>query len=133
MTSYKWVTRKAIEIIHDEQIGEHGGLPGLKDENALEAALARPLNKAAYGEGNLFALAAAYLYGIVRNHPFLDGNKRTGYLAAFTFLLRNGQLLDADNASVVVFVFGVAAGEINEEGAARFFQDFCVPHIPRAR
>ncbi|MGO4438480.1 type II toxin-antitoxin system death-on-curing family toxin [Rhizobium sp. RAF56] len=133
MNQYKWVTRRAIEIIHDEQIKEHGGLPGLRDENALEAALARPLNKAAYGEDNLFALAAAYLFGIVRNHPFLDGNKRTGYLAAFTFLLRNGQLLEAENASIVVFVLGVAAGEIDEDGAAQFFRDFCVPNVPHSR
>ncbi len=128
MTEYKWLSREAIEIMHAEQLAEHGGLAGLKDENALEAALARPLNKAAYGESDLFALAAAYLYGIVRNHPFSDGNKRTGYLAAFTFLYINGYLIEADNGMIVTFVLGVAAGEIDEDGATRFLRDFSVPY-----
>jgi death-on-curing protein len=127
MTNYKWLSREAIEIIHGEQLAEHGGLAGLKDENALEAALARPLNKAAYGESDLFTLAAAYLYGIVRNHPFSDGNKRTRYLAAFTFLYINGYLVDADDGMIVTFVLGVAAGEIDENGATRFLRDFSVP------
>ncbi|PZU22425.1 MAG: type II toxin-antitoxin system death-on-curing family toxin [Shinella sp.] len=130
MNTFKWLSRPAVEIMHEEQLVEHGGLPGLKDENALEAALARPLNKAAYGEEDLFALAAAYLYGIVRNHPFSDGNKRTGFLAAFSFLAINGQLLEAEQAEVIAFVLAVAAGEIDEEGATRFFRDFCVPLTP---
>ncbi|MDX3928732.1 MAG: type II toxin-antitoxin system death-on-curing family toxin [Shinella sp.] len=128
MSELKWLTREAVEIMHAEQLEEHGGLAGLKDENALEAALARPLNKAAYGEENLFALAAAYLYGIVRNHPFSDGNKRTGFLAAFTFLLLNGHLIVAEQADIIAFVLGVAAGEIDEEGATRFLADFTVPY-----
>lgn len=127
MNMFKWLSRPAVEIMHEEQLVEHGGLPGLKDENALEAALARPLNKVAYGEEDVFVLAAAYLYGIVRNHPFSDGNKRTGFLAAFSFLAINGQLLEAEQAEVIAFVLAVAAGEIDEEGATRFFQDFCVP------
>ena len=72
-------------------------------------------------------MAAAYLYRIVRNHPFSDGNKRTGFLAAFTFLYINGLLIDVDQASVVVFVLAVAAGEIDEEGATRFLRDHTVP------
>lgn len=127
MNEYQWLLREAVEIMHEKQIVEHGGLPGLKDENALEAALARPLNKAAYGENDLFALAAAYLYGLVRNHPFSDGNKRTGYLAAFTFLYINGYLIEADDGMVVALVLGVAAGEIDEIGATHFFKDYCVP------
>ncbi|MCX8998986.1 type II toxin-antitoxin system death-on-curing family toxin [Rhizobiaceae bacterium BDR2-2] len=127
MSEFKWLSREAIEVMHHEQLLEHGGLPGLKDENALEAALARPLNKAAYGEENVFALAAAYLYGIARNHPFSDGNKRTAFLAAFTFLLLNGFMLEVGQAEVIAFVLAVAAGEIDEDGAARFFRDFCVP------
>ena len=109
MSTPKWLSREAIELIHKEQLEEHGGLQGLKDENALEAALARPLNKMAYGETNLFALAAAYLYGIVRNHPFSDGNKRTGFLAAFTFLVINGYLIEAEQADIIEFVLAVAA------------------------
>ena len=127
MNQFQWLSREAIETMHDEQLSEHGGLPGLKDENALEAALARPLNKAAYGEVDVFALAAAYLYGIARNHPFSDGNKRTAFLAAFTFLWINGQFLEAGQSEVIAFVLAVAAGEIDEEGATRFFRDFCVP------
>ncbi len=129
MSDFKWLSRAAVDAMHHEQLAEHGGLPGLKDENALEAALARPLNKAAYGESDIFVLAAAYLYGIVRNHPFSDGNKRTGFLAAFTFLVINGFLLEAEQADVIAFVLAVAAGEIDEEGATRFFRDFCVPLI----
>ncbi|TCM57632.1 death-on-curing protein [Rhizobium sp. PP-F2F-G48] len=125
MTDYKWLSREAIEAIHDEQIAEHGGLAGLKDENALEAALARPLHKHAYGEDDMFVLAAAYLYGVTRNHPFSDGNKRTGFLAAFTFLFINGQLLKTEEAMAVELVLGVASGDIAEDGAARFLKDYC--------
>ncbi|WP_454848939.1 type II toxin-antitoxin system death-on-curing family toxin [Rhizobium binxianense] len=127
MTTLKWLSREAVEKMHHEQIAEHGGMPGLRDENALETGLARPLNKAAYGETDIFVLAAAYLHGIVRNHPFVDGNKRTGYLAAFTFLYLNRYLIDADNAQIITFVLAVAAGEIDEEGATRFLRDFSVP------
>ncbi|CAN7284465.1 type II toxin-antitoxin system death-on-curing family toxin [Rhizobium leguminosarum] len=130
MIRLKWLSRQAIENMHDEQIAEHGGLAGLRDANALETSLARPLNKAAYGETDIFVLAAAYLYAIVRNHPFVDGNKRTGYLAAFTFLYINCYLINADNAQVVAFVLDVAAGEIDEEGATRFLRDFCIPLNP---
>lgn len=122
-----FLDRRAVDIFHDEQLAEHGGRAGLKDENALEAALARPLNKLAYGSPDLFALAAAYLYGIVRNHPYVDGNKRTGFLAAFTFLYINGYLIEADQGTVIAFVLSVAAGEIDEEGATRFLIDHCIP------
>lgn len=128
MSTPKWLSRSAIELIHQEQLAEHGGLQGLKDENALEAALARPLNKMAYGETNLFALAAAYLYGIVRNHPFSDGNKRTGFLAAFTFLIINGYIIEAEQADIIEFVLAVAAGEIDEDGVTRFLTDYTVPY-----
>ncbi|WSH59495.1 type II toxin-antitoxin system death-on-curing family toxin [Rhizobium ruizarguesonis] len=130
MIQLKWLSRQAIENMHDEQIAEHGGLPGLRDANALETSLARPLNKAAYGETDIFILAAAYLYAIVRNHPFVDGNKRTGYLAAFTFLYINRYVINADNAEVIAFVLEVAAGEIDEEGATRFLRDFSIPLNP---
>lgn len=122
-----WLTRQALEAIHDEQLIEHGGLSGIKDENALEASLARPLHKAAYETLDIHDLAAAYLFGIVRNHPFSDGNKRTGFLAAYTFLFINGFQIDATNAEVVQFVMDVAAGLIGEDNAARWFRDFTVP------
>lgn len=129
MTVIRWLSREAIEIIHHEQILEHGGLPGLKDANALESALARPLNKAVYGENDIHALAAAYLYGIVRNHGFSDGNKRTGWLAAFTFLLINGLWIEAEQVDVIAFVLSVAAGEIDEDGTTRFLRDHTVPYV----
>ncbi|WP_430250203.1 type II toxin-antitoxin system death-on-curing family toxin [Neorhizobium sp. DAR64860/K0K1] len=128
MTAIRWLSRPAIEIIHGEQVAKHGGLPGLKDENALESALARPLNKHADGEDDIFALAAAHLYGLAKNHPFSDGNKRIAYLAAFTFLLINGYLIEASQADVIEFVLSVAAGEIDEDGAARFLRDHTVPY-----
>jgi death-on-curing protein len=128
MSDIKWLSRQAIEIMHEEQLLEHGGLAGLKDENALEAAIARPLNKAAYGAPDVFELAAAYLYYIVRNHPFSDGNKRTGFLAAFSFLILNGFLIEASQADIIAFVLAVAAGEIDEEGATRFLSDVSVPY-----
>ena len=128
MTAIKWLSRPAIEIIHREQLAEHGGLQGLKDENALEAALARPLHKNAYGEDDIFVLAAAYLYGLARTHPFSDGNKRIAYLAAFTFMLLNGYLIEATQAEVIEFVLAVAAGEIDEDGATRFLRDHTVPY-----
>ncbi|MGO8201172.1 type II toxin-antitoxin system death-on-curing family toxin [Rhizobium ruizarguesonis] len=130
MIQLRWLSRQAIENMHDEQIAEHGGLPGLRDANALETSLARPLNKAAYGETDIFILAAAYLYAIVRNHPFVDGNKRTGYLAAFTFLYINRYVINADNAQVIAFVLEVATSEIDEEGATRFLRDFSIPLNP---
>lgn len=128
MTAIKWLSRPAIEIIHSEQLTEHGGLPGLKDENALEAALTRPLHKNAYGEEDLFILAAAYVYGLARNHPFSDGNKRTAYLAAFTFLLINGYLIEVTQAEIVALILAVAAGEIDEDGLERFLRDHAVPY-----
>jgi death on curing protein len=127
MKQYKWLTREAIEIIHQEQLREHGGLAGIKDDNALESALARPINKSVYSENDVHALAAAYLYGFVKNHPFNDGNKRTGYLAAFAFLYLNGLLIEAAQVDVIEFVLEVAAGEIDEDGATRFLRDFTVP------
>jgi len=128
VTAIRWLSRAAIEIIHDEQIAAHGGLSGLKDENALEAALAGPIYKHAYGEDDVFVLAAAYLYGLARNHSFSDGNKRIAYLIAFTFLLINGYLIEASQAEIVAFVLAVAASEIDEDGATRFLRDHCVPY-----
>jgi death-on-curing protein len=126
MKEWKWLSREAIEIVHEEQLREHGGLAGLKDENGLEAALARPMNKALYGEPDVFELAAAYIFGIVRNHPFSDGNKRTGFLAAYMFLRIHGCAIETTQAKIIAFVLGVAAGEIGEEGATRFLRDHCV-------
>lgn len=119
--------RAFIEATHAEQLRLHGGAPGLRDEGMLESALARPEQKNYYGETDLFVLAAAYLFGIAKNHPFVDGNKRTAWVAADLFLYFNGYSVEADPHDVIVFVLSVAAGEIDEEGAVMFFRDFAVP------
>ncbi|MEN3793490.1 type II toxin-antitoxin system death-on-curing family toxin [Fulvimarina sp. MAC3] len=129
MTDRQWLSRQAIETIHDEQLREQGGLFGLKDENALEAALSRPVNKAASGEPDIFDLAAVYLYGLVRNHPFNDGNKRIAFIAAYVFPRLHGYRIEAGQPVVIAFVLGVAAGEIDEEGAARFLRDHVEPVV----
>ena len=123
MTEWKWLTREAIEIIHREQLREHGGLIGINDENSLEAAIARPQHKAAYENPDVYELAAAYLFGIARNHPFSDGNKRTAFLAAYTFLAIHSQRFTANQGEVIEFVLEVAAGQVNESGIAKFLRD----------
>lgn len=122
--------REIIEALHAEQLELHGGAPGLRDEGMLESALNRPLQKIQYANPDIFELAAAYLFGIVKNHPFIDGNKRTGYLAADVFLALNGWSVEAEQEEIISFVLAVASGEIDETGAAMFFKDFCVSANP---
>lgn len=116
-------SREFVEALHAEQLRLHGGAAGIRDEGMLESALARPLQKEAHGEPDLAELAAAYLFGIVKNHTFVDGNKRTGLAAADLFLFFNGLSLEAEQEDIIQFVLMVAAGEIDEEGAAAFFRD----------
>lgn len=118
-----WLSHRAIEIIHDEQLAEHGGAGGTRDVGLLESALARPQNLFAYGEGDICALAAAYAAGIVRNHPFVDGNKRTGFLAAYAFLNVNGLDLIAPESEAVVMTLDLASGEMPEDGFAAWLRD----------
>ncbi|TIT75271.1 MAG: type II toxin-antitoxin system death-on-curing family toxin [Mesorhizobium sp.] len=120
--SWQFLSRRAIEAIHAEQLRRHGGAQGLRDENAL----ARAENKANYGDPTIEDLAAAYIFGIARNHAFVDGNKRTAIVAAGAFLIINGYGLTADNGTIYEFVMGVAAGEIDEAGATAFFRDHTV-------
>lgn len=127
MSEPRWLTRPAIEIIHDEQLAEHGGAAGLREGGLLESALARPRNIHGYGESDLCVLAAAYAAGIVRNHPFVDGNKRTGFLAAYTFLAINGLELDAPEAEAVVMTLDLAAGTLPEQGFAAWLRDRTAP------
>jgi death-on-curing protein len=100
--------------MHDEQIAEHGGAPGIRDAGLLDSALTRPLNLWSYAEPNVFEMAAAYAFGIVRNHPFIDGNKRTAFLAAYLFLRLNGWKLAASQNEAVQIVLLLAAGNIGE-------------------
>lgn len=124
--SWEFLSRRAVEAFHAEQLRRHGGAQGLRDENALESALSRPENKAAYGEPSVHQLAAAYVFGIARNHAFVDGNKRTAIVAAATFLLLNGYELTANDGMLYEFTFALAAGEIDEDGASAFFRDHTV-------
>lgn len=122
-----FLQRPIVEILHRFQIEAFGGIHGLRDEGALESAIARPINKAAYGEDDLPVLAASYLFGLAKNHAFLDGNKRIAIVAAGVFLERNGMKITASDVDLYNFVMAVAAGEIDEDGATRFLRDFTVP------
>lgn len=123
MKSWRWVRADVVHAIHDAQLAEHGGPPGVRDEGALESALARPHKQAAYGKPDASALAAAYAYGLVRNHPFLDGNKRTGWVVARAFLADNGFRLQFDPADAVRTVEALAAGKFSEVELAAWFRE----------
>ena len=111
---WSWIDKRALLMLHDESLAEHGGAGGLRDEGLLDSALARPLNLAAYGEPDAADLAAAYGFGLAKNHPFVDGNKRAAFLAAGMFLAMNGLRLRASQAEATVAVFTLAAGELDE-------------------
>lgn len=121
----KWLRREAVFILHDESLADHGGAAGVRDEGLFDSALARPENLFAYGTPDMFDLAAAYAFGIVRNHPFVDGNKRTGFLAAAVFLEINGWMLTADEVDATVKTFALAASEITEEAYAAWLRRSC--------
>ena len=120
MTKIVWLLEETLTAIHHRQIAEHGGGEGLRDEGLLSSALARPKNLMAYGEApsDLASLAAAYAYGIARNHPFVDGNKRTALVAARTFLILNGVNLDATQDDKFLTFLNLAEGAISEEELA---------------
>ncbi len=109
-----WILRTVIDAMHDMQLAEHGGASGVRDEGMLESALARPVSQHGYGETDICRLAAAYAFGIIRNQPFVDGNKRTGFLAAYVFLKINGVDLVADEVETTTAVMALASGERNE-------------------
>ena len=123
MTEPIWLTVELVVAIHGEQLRLFGGPPGLRDPAMLESALDRPRNKWAYGETDLAALAAAYAFGIALNHPFVDGNKRASFLALITFLGLNDIEFTAPEASAAAAILALAAGEINEDGLARWIRD----------
>lgn len=118
-----WLTRQIIIAIHDEQLAIHGGASGLRDEGMLESALDRPKNKWAYEGAELAQLAAAYAYGLARNHPFVDGNKRTALLALYTFLGVNDVEFDVPEAEAAAMILALAAGEVSEESLTRWIRD----------
>ncbi len=115
----RWLTRVVVDAIHDDQLREHGGLQGIRDENVLESALARPKQKRHNAEhADIPTLAAAYAFGLVKNHPYRDGNKRIGFLAMVTFLGMNRHELDATDAEVVTEILAIADGSVSEEALA---------------
>jgi death-on-curing protein len=123
MTEPEWLDTDIVLDIHAEQLALFGGGDGMRDLGLLESALARPLNKFAYGATDLAALAAAYAFGITRNHPFVDGNKRAAFGSMIVFLGLNGIDLDVPPQDATAIILGVAAGEIDEDGLARWLRD----------
>lgn len=114
-----WLSRLVVDAIHGDQLREHGGLPGVRDENALESALARPKQKGHHADRpDVPMLAAAYAFGLVRNHPYRDGNKRIGFLAMVTFLGVNGYDVSATDAEVVTEFLALADGGVSEVALA---------------
>lgn len=118
-----WLTVEMIVAIHDEQLAIHGGPSGIRDAGMLESALDRPRNKWAYENAELPELAAAYGYGIAKNHPFVDGNKRTSLLAVYTFLGINGIDFIVPEAEAAAMILALAAGEVSEESLTRWIAD----------
>lgn len=121
--SWRWIDRRLLVLLHDESLAMHGGASGLRDEGMLESALARPSNLAHYGEPDIAALAASYAFGLAKNHPFVDGNKRAAFLSVGLFLGLNGHRLTASQAEATVAVFGLAAGDIDEPTFAAWLRD----------
>jgi death on curing protein len=113
-----WVHPRVLHAVHDEQLAEHGGGTGVRDAGLFESAINRPQQLAHYGSPDVAELAAAYGYGISRNHPFIDGNKRTAFVALEMFLVLNGHELIADDADCVLTMLAVAAGDITESDLA---------------
>jgi death on curing protein len=117
-----WVTLDVAQSAHLEQLAEHGGGEGVRDVRLLDSAMARPQNLLAYSDPDAAALAAAYAFGIARNHPFVDGNKRTAAVVSETFLALNGYTLGATDAEMVVAFLALAAGELSEDELADWFR-----------
>lgn len=117
-----WLDLTDALAIHDRQLAEHGGGSGVRDQTLLESALARPINRWAYGDDDPACLAAAYAFGLARNHPFVDGNKRTAWVLARLFLALNGHDLRFDPADAISTVLALAAGDLSEENLASWFR-----------
>jgi len=123
---WRWITSEIVRAIHDRQLSEHGGPAGIRDPGAVESALARPQNLAAYGTPDVADLAAAYAYGIARNHGFVDGNKRTAWVIARVFLADNGCRLKFNPLDAVRITEALAAGKIDEHQLADWFRQHLV-------
>jgi len=127
MPDWIWVSREAALAAHLEQLAEHGGGEGVRDEGLFESAMARPQNRAAYGEPDSAELAANYAFGLARNHPFIDGNKRTALVVSELFLAKNGLRVDSSEADTLAIFLDLAAGELSEEELADWFREHIKP------
>jgi death-on-curing protein len=123
VTEPRWLDLSIVIDVHSEQLALFGGPEGVRDVALLESALARPVNKFAYGETDLAALAAAYAFGIARNHPFVDGNKRAAFASIIVFLGLNGIDFDVPPEAATAMILSLAAGEVGEEGLTRWIRD----------
>lgn len=121
--AWVWIDRAVLLAVHDEQLAEHGGALGIRDIGLFESAIARPQQLAHYGEPDVAELAAAYAVGVSRNHPFVDGNKRTAFVAAELFLVLNGHELQVDDADCVMVMLAVAAGQMDEATFASWLRE----------
>lgn len=119
---WRWVALPVVLAIHDRQVAEHGGASGVRDSGAIESALARPMNLAAYGDPDATELVAAYVFGLARNHGFVDGNKRMAWVAARVFLVDNSRNLEFDPFDAIRIMEGVAGGETSESELAGWFR-----------
>jgi death on curing protein len=117
-----WLTRDLVSAFHMRQLAEHGGGAGIRDAGLLDSALQRPKDKMNYGEPDIAELAAAYAYGIARNHPFIDGNKRTALVASFSFLYLNGYKVATSQAENVTVFLQLASGTLTEDRLAAWFR-----------
>ena len=124
--NWRWVDKRALLLLHDESLAEHGGAPGIRDEGLLDSALARPLNLDAYGTPDFADLAASYAIGLAKNHAFVDGNKRAAFLATGMFLYLNGYRLTVSQADATLTMYALAAGEMNEASFADWLRKHCV-------
>jgi death-on-curing protein len=129
VTPWRWIGSNVVFAVHDRQLAEHGGLYGVRDRGALESALARAQNKAAYGEPDAADLAACYAFGLARNHGFSDGNKRTAWVVARLFLADNGYQLQFDPGDAIKTVEALAAGSLEEEQIAQWFREHLVSAV----
>ncbi len=123
MAEWQWVREGVVLALHDEQLAEHGGAPGIRDIGLLQSALARAENLATYGASDAAALSTAYAYGIAKNHPFTDGNKRTAAVTSLVFLAINSRNWVISEAELVVMTLALAAGELSEGQLAAWFRD----------
>ena len=122
MKKWIWIDSRAIIAIHDEQLAEHGGAAGTRDQGLLASALSRPINLAAYEKPDAAALAASYAVGLAKNHPFVDGNKRTAFVALELFLALNGFELNANDVDCILTMLAVASGEMDEPMLAEWIR-----------